>query len=402
MIRIGISGSYGGANLGDEAILASIVSALRGLLPALHVTVFSLNPADTLLRHDIDHAIRTPGLSRNELLEEVSQFDLLILGGGGILFDFWVREHLREALLAQEAGVPVMVYAVGAGPLEDPANQEAVRRCLEDARIVTVRDMTAARILEKIGATREIEVTADAAMLFEPEELSDEIWRVEGLEGEDRIIGMSVREPGPAAPNIDIEHYHVQLASAADYLVDRLGAKIVFVPMEPKLHDVQQSHAVIARMYRATEAVVIRSSLTSGQVLSLMGRLQFAVGMRLHFLIFASLQGVPFVPLPYASKVSGFIEQLEMRQPPVEGLTIGRLLAYIDQMWDRQDDLRRHMAERVPELQEKARETARRAAALALESAAGRREASDATRTRPAEADKTERDREAAAAHSRS
>lgn len=401
MIRIGISGSFGGANLGDEAILASMVAALRSRLPELHITVFSLNPSDTLLRHDIDHAISTPGLSRTELLGEVFKFDLLLLGGGGILFDFWVKEHLREALLAEEAGVPVMVYAVGAGPLEDPVSQEQVVRCLEDARIVTVRDMTAARTLEKIGVTRDIDVAADAAMLFEPEPLPEDIWRIEGLEGVNRIIGMSVREPGPAAPNIDIEHYHIQLASAADYLVDRLGAKIAFVPMEPQMHDVQQSHAVIARMYCASEASVIRSDLTSGQVLSLVRGFSLAVGMRLHFLIFAALQGVPFVALPYASKVTGFIEQLEMQPPPGEGLTIGRLLAYIDQMWDRQDDLRRQMSDRVPHLQELADDTARRAAELAIESAAQREGMPDATRTRPAEAEPAERDRETAVARTR-
>lgn len=41
--RIAISGSYGGMNLGDEAILEGILSGLRGAVPA-HVTVFSRNP----------------------------------------------------------------------------------------------------------------------------------------------------------------------------------------------------------------------------------------------------------------------------------------------------------------------------------------------------------------------
>jgi polysaccharide pyruvyl transferase WcaK-like protein len=333
--------------------------------------VFTLRPADTLLRHDVDHAVRTLGLSREELLEEVRRFDVLLLGGGGILFDYWVKEHLREALLAEEAGVPVVVYAVGAGPLDEPASVEAVRQCLEAAAVVTVRDVRAQRTLEKIGVTREIRVTADAAMLLDAEELPPDALAREGLEQQQTIVAMSVREPGPAAPGIDIEHYQVQLASAADYMVDRFGARIVFAPMEPERHDVQQSHAVISKMYRATAASVLSSGYTSGQMLSMIGHFSFVVGMRLHFLIFAALREVPFVALPYAPKVTGFIEELGMETPPGEGLTIGRLLAYIDRMWDRQDELRKLLQREVPVLQERARETARLAVEVIGQEPAG-------------------------------
>ena len=42
--RIGISGSYGGMNLGDEAILEGILGQIRATISA-DVTVFSMNPA---------------------------------------------------------------------------------------------------------------------------------------------------------------------------------------------------------------------------------------------------------------------------------------------------------------------------------------------------------------------
>jgi hypothetical protein len=53
IFRVGISGSYGGMNLGDEAILQSIVRELRSSLP-VEITVFSLNPKDSLSRHDVE------------------------------------------------------------------------------------------------------------------------------------------------------------------------------------------------------------------------------------------------------------------------------------------------------------------------------------------------------------
>ncbi|MFZ0850530.1 MAG: hypothetical protein WAO08_15130 [Hyphomicrobiaceae bacterium] len=51
------------------------------------------------------------------------------------------------------------------------------------------------------------------------------------------------------------------------------------------------------------------------QILHIMGWFEFAVGMRLHFLIFAALRGTAFAALPYASKVTGLLEDLEMDTP---------------------------------------------------------------------------------------
>ena len=57
MVRIGISGSYGGNNLGDEAILLSILQQLRESVDA-HVTVFSPGADDTRERHQVEHVHR--------------------------------------------------------------------------------------------------------------------------------------------------------------------------------------------------------------------------------------------------------------------------------------------------------------------------------------------------------
>ena len=128
--------------------------------------------------------------------------------------------------------------------------------------------------------------------------------------------------------------------------------------------DTQHSHAVIAQMLRAQRATVLKGEYTSGQVLSWMERFQFAVGMRLHFLIFAALRGVPFVALPYAGKVSGFLEDLGLPAPPMKLVNPGRLIAHIDASWDKRRSLAATQAKALPALQERARETNRIAVRL--------------------------------------
>jgi polysaccharide pyruvyl transferase CsaB len=351
---VGISGSYGGLNLGDEAILQSIVRQIRTSLNA-EITVFSRDAEDTKARHAVD-AVPTRRLSRDDLVPRIDALDLLLVGGGGLLFDAEARTFLREAVIAEELGVPVMIYAIGAGPLNDTTAQQAVRECLDRAAVITVRETAARQALEAAGVRHEIVVTADPALLLEPEPLPRNALPPEAVEWEGPVVGMSVREPGGAAPNISEDVYHQLLANAADYMVDRFGAEIVFVPMERGVLDMQHSHAVIARMLRPQRATVLKGEYTPGQLMAIIGRFAFAVGMRLHFLVLAALQHVPFVALPYSAKVGGFLEQVGIEAPPIEKVNAGRLIAYIDQSWDRRRSLIARTDRALPAIQECARQ----------------------------------------------
>lgn len=357
-VRIGISGSYGGMNLGDEAILEGILGALRASLEA-DVIVFSLNPADTLARHGVEQAINPRSLTRKEIAPLIGSLDLLILGGGGLLYDADAPTYLREVGLATELGVPALLYAISAGPLTTEASRRAVREALNAsaAIAITVRDRESSRLLDDVGVRSEVHVAADPAFLLEPEPLPTAALEAEGVDFSRDLVGFSVREPGPAAPGIDPDDYHEMLANAADFLVERFDAEVLFVPME-KI-DVRHSHAVVAHMRNAERAEILRRRYSPRQILDLMGRLEFAVGMRLHFLIFAALRGVPFAPLPYGSKVSGLLEDLQMDTPPLGAFSTGQLIGRIDRKWDTRAAIREKIESRVPELKRRAASTHR-------------------------------------------
>lgn len=346
-LRIGISGSYGGFNLGDEAILLSMLTQIRESFNA-HITVFSKNPQDTLARHNVDESFDIRKRSKNDIRHEIENLDVFILGGGGILYDEAAEGFLREVEMASEVGVPVFVYAISAGPLTKPPTRKLVADILNKVEVITVRDLKGKILLEDLGVEKIIHVTADPAVLLVPEKLPSNALISEGLESKKLLIGLSVREPGPAAPGMDINHYHLLLADVADFLVERIGAHIVFVPMERNQKDLHQAHAVIAKMYNAQHASILQHEYTSGELLSWMGHFEFVVGMRLHFLIFAAIMGVPFLPLPYAGKVEGFIESLGLKMPPLSEVTSGRLLAHIDRSWDTRKLLTQAIKERFP------------------------------------------------------
>ena len=137
---------------------------------------------------------------------------------------------------------------------------------------MTVRDRLGYRLLEDVGVSKEIHLTADPAFLLEPEELPVAALEAEGVDFSRHLVGFSVREPGPAAPDIRPDEYYALLANAADYIVERYDAEVVFVPMEKT--DVQHSHAVVAHMHNAERAEILRRKYSPRQILDLMGRFE--------------------------------------------------------------------------------------------------------------------------------
>ena len=354
--RVAISGSYGGMNLGDEAILEVILRELRASLD-VDVVVFSRNAKDTEQRHKV-RAVPIREMHKDDVFEELRKLDLFILGGGGILFDGLVEDMLRDVNWARELGIPVMVYAISVGPLKTPESKQLVVTALSKVDKITVRENEAKRILHDLGLEQEIEVTADPGLLLKPQSFTKEMLKMEGINPDSPLVGFSLREPGPAAPDLNIEQYHGILANAADFMVERFDAQILFVPMEVGDNkDPQHSHAVISKMVNAQRASVLKGEYTSAAVLGLMKHMSFAVGMRLHFLIFAGIQKVPFVPLPYATKVAGLLSDLEMPMPPITALNVGKLCAFLDRSWDLRERIRKKLEVKVPPLQERAKRT---------------------------------------------
>ncbi|HVF76914.1 MAG TPA: polysaccharide pyruvyl transferase family protein, partial [Solirubrobacteraceae bacterium] len=208
------------------------------------------------------------------------------------------------------------------------------------------------------GVTREITVTADPALLLEPEPFTQRMLEREGLSDGQRLIGMSVREAGGAMSEMQAADYHALLADAADFMVDRFDAQVVFVPLESK--DIREAHRVIGRMALPEQAWVLKRGYGPRELRGLMEHLEMAVGMRLHFLLLAATAGVPVAALPYASKVRDFLESLDVRSPDSERSGhAGALLSHIDRLWDSRDEQVEHVRERLPSLQEAARENVR-------------------------------------------
>ncbi|UUU29683.1 polysaccharide pyruvyl transferase family protein [Streptomyces sp. CA-210063] len=358
-VTVGVLGSYGGRNVGDEAILTAMLDRIRSGRPDVHILLLSRDPEYSRRVHPDVEVVGWEGVCREQISEHLRRLSVLVLGGGGILYDTEARRYLRLTRTAQDLGVPVFTYAVGVGPLTDEADRAWSRTTLSDAAEVTVRDEESKLVLEEAGLSRPISVTADPALLLEPGDGGEALLRAEAVPPGVRLVGMSVREPGRAAEHLDAEGYHQLLANVGDFLVHRLDGHVVFVSMERD--DIRHAHAVVSHMADADRCTVLHGTYRPQQVLDIIARLDLAIGMRLHFLIFAALAGIPLLPLPYAGKVFDFAQQVGA--PALRGVVrenTGLLLAEVDRLWDERPARMAHTSARTASMRLRAAGTADR------------------------------------------
>ena len=84
MTRVVISGYYGFANAGDEAMLAAIVGSLKDIIPDVAITVITGNCRMTRENHKVQAVHR---LNFFAIAAAIRRCDILISGGGSLLQD---------------------------------------------------------------------------------------------------------------------------------------------------------------------------------------------------------------------------------------------------------------------------------------------------------------------------
>jgi polysaccharide pyruvyl transferase CsaB len=331
---VAISGYYGFHNLGDEAVLYSIVTALRELRPGPGITVLSADPSSTARACGVEAVNRwRPG----EVAKALRGCDLLISGGGSLLQDVTGFKSLAYYLgvinMALVLGRPVMFYAQGIGPVRSAAGRRLVGFAARRARAVTVRDQASKDDLAGMGVPpAAITVAADPVLGLSPAAVDPAPGRAV-LAG----AGLSPGQPGSPLVGISVrpwpglERTREALLAACRQLSAN-GARLVFLP----LHHPGDLKLSLELAGALGDAAVLRQPLSVPETLSVIGRLDALIGMRLHSLIMAAVMGVPPVGVSYDPKIDRFLGQLGLKAAgAVDNLTAASLGAALDQALSR-------------------------------------------------------------------
>jgi polysaccharide pyruvyl transferase CsaB len=327
MIKLIIAGYYGFRNAGDEAILSGMVHSLRSTFEDVNICVVTADPDFTKRTHEVE-VVDMEDVP--ELIHQIRTSDAVLLGGGGLLNDYWslkedfllTSKHVGLALysgivlLAYLLERPAMLYAVGIGPLKDEETKEVVRWIASMAKRISVRDPESAELLASMGfgevrGPNFIRVSADPAFVMPVGDIDQArtIVKKAGIPRDGLLLAAILRywEYG-----VDPDWWQQQVAAALDTWLDQNQGHVVFLPMqslEGTLYenDLLICEKVIQKMSNRGRTTVLdlsnQFSLLPG-VLSLCG---LTLSMRLHGIIFSLLAGTPAVGLAYDPKITSLM-----------------------------------------------------------------------------------------------
>lgn len=305
--RVVMSGYYGFSNAGDDAILQSIHEGILAASKDISVTVLSNDPQ---LTWNLCGLEAVPRFRFWKVLGALRHCDALLSGGGSLLQDRTSTRSLMYYLSiirgAELFGKPVMLYANGIGPVQKPANRRRVKRAVERAALVTLRDHSSARELVEMGVERpDLHVTADPVFNLDPapKERAGELLRSAGLERGTPFAAVSVRD-WP-----DTGSFAGELAALCDHLYRTCGMEILFLMMQPC-----RDRAATAQVRSAMECPshLLDATCTPRELMAVLGEGRLCLAMRLHTLIFSARMAVPVLGLVYDPKVASYLKELDM------------------------------------------------------------------------------------------
>ncbi len=304
--RIGILGWFGHENAGDELILHNMLRSF-----AFHeVSVYTDQPEKVKTMHKVRSVFHYQYIGSH-----LPKLDLLLIGGGGVLHDGYIKQVLPPSALPNCENTPIIVYSAGI-PFFDWCNE--IRYLIEKCYLVSLRDELCTDFFQSQFPEIPVQLLPDPGFLTP--------------------ISQHSRRPGKIALNIRMipKGWDSNLPSDANEILaqelDRLynhlleqGYEPVVLGFEPRDKEWIEKKDYNARIVDFKSAIEeIASS-------------EFLVGTRYHSGIIAATQNTPSLIINYQQKVEGLKMLLldAISVVDVKGLD---LVSTFEELWAKKKD----------------------------------------------------------------
>ena len=235
------------------------------------------------------------------VLSKLSGSDLVILGGGNMMFDVesWTRSSARADYFlgaARSAGVPSVGMSLGIGPFATVRQHRNACRVLDKCDGLTFRDRASLELYMEYGR-KEASISVDPVLLL------------------DRVVDRPRGVTGHVAWNL-VEPSVTGLAAVREQVVARHASAIRGALLDGWVVDVFSTDRADEGVLRELVDLVGSPSCSFvpingfAALLELYGRVDVVISSRMHALIVAFTQGLPILGLVWQEKVVGLFERL--------------------------------------------------------------------------------------------
>ncbi|ADY55210.1 hypothetical protein Sgly_0861 [Syntrophobotulus glycolicus DSM 8271] len=390
----------GSPNIGDKALMASIIHSIKETGREVEIIVFASDP--DIVRREFDvRGVKYRPRQFQRILSELWHCDLFVFAGGEVVVDrgsaLYTPFMLHAAFLVKLFQKKIMGYGIGIGEQQEISGLgKILARLVFRNTTVSVRDRKSQESLLAIAKPKLVHCTADPVMNLKPaakEEIESYLAKI-GVAKSDRtlvavvprqllmplnqfsdrvsnIIPIKLREKIKLTPKNfqeKIAAFQKNMADIGDYLVDQYKAEILFVPMFSgfmSYNDDLMCKDIIKKMKWSTKARVVESNLTAGAYKALFGRMDLVIGFPLHSLIFSTSMGVPVISFSYESKVERYMKTLKLERFNFEVKDLNQEIHFtdvvdaIEDVMKNRDRIKREIMHNITALQEIERENIR-------------------------------------------
>lgn len=325
MGRIVLSGYYGFDNIGDEAVMYSIIKTLKEEIgEQTKITVLSNEPEKTASAYHVEAVNRW---KYKQIIAALKKADVLISGGGSLLQDItgWksVVYYLSIVVIAKLLRKKVVFYAQGIGPVNMKFNRILIGWIASTVDYISVRDEQSKEELIKMGVKKEIEVVPDPVLTLKATPK-------ESPKNDKKRLGVYLR-------NWKVENaFFEKVKDILNWFSDK-GWEIVFIPMHYP-EDVQVSKKMSDSL---PGSIIYSGNRLPQNILDFTGTMDYVIGMRLHSLIMAAAAGVPYMGLSYDPKVKSFVETMGVGKViDIHQLDTEEAISYLESVINQLDELK--------------------------------------------------------------
>jgi polysaccharide pyruvyl transferase WcaK-like protein len=329
--RITLLGNNSGRNLGDMAIMSSILESLSKRLPNAEFYVPSIKPEWTEKHYGGQYNVKAidvmPWTGSIRLLGLptfwcLAKSDCALICDGIIFgkklfnpaFNYLITLVFLVPL-AKLLGCKMVCYSTGIGPFPSWISKLLAKWTINGCDLVMMRERDSEALCKEIGVTRPIELTGDAAFInpVSSEDTAIEITRSIGLDPSKPMLAINATSYLDTwlTPEQRLKDPHSFLKVVAEGIKKAQEmVKERFQPLVVCTHPMDESTCQeLAKLVDG--AMLTNTTYLSHDIQAVIRRCGLLVGMRFHSIVLASSVETPVVGLIYAPKVRGYLRLLK-------------------------------------------------------------------------------------------